>query len=237
MDLPPSAAARLAENLANVHDRIAAAAARCGRQAGAIRLVAVTKYAGSDVAQAVVQAGCSDLGESRPQELWSKAAALAGQPVRWHLVGHLQRNKLKRTLPLVWLVHSCDSLRLLAAIDVEAQELGRRPAVLLEVNISGDPAKHGLSPDELSAAWDSVLRTQHVELRGLMAMAGVEGDLDLARRDFAALRNLRDKLQTAAGDRARLDELSMGMSGDYEVAIEEGATLVRIGSALFEGLG
>ncbi|HWC89766.1 MAG TPA: YggS family pyridoxal phosphate-dependent enzyme [Pirellulales bacterium] len=236
MDLPPSVAARLAENLASVQDRIAAAAARSGRQASVVTLVAVTKYAGSDAAQAVVRAGCLDLGESRPQELWSKAEALAGQPVRWHLVGHLQRNKLKRTLPLVWLVHSCDSLRLLAAIDAEAQELGIRPAVLLEVNISGDPAKHGFALDALTAAWDSVLDNQHVELRGLMAMAGVAGDLDLARRDFAALRMLRDRLQTAAGDRVRLDELSMGMSGDYELAVEEGSTLVRIGSALFEGL-
>ncbi|HEY5313443.1 MAG TPA: YggS family pyridoxal phosphate-dependent enzyme [Pirellulales bacterium] len=236
MELPPSAAARIAENLASVQDCIAVAAARSGRPVSAVTLVAVTKYAGSDAAQALVRAGCHDLAESRPQELWHKAAALADQPVRWHLVGHLQRNKLKRTLPLIWLIHSCDSLRLLAAIDAEAQQLGRRPAVLLEVNISGDPAKHGFAPHELTAAWDVVLGHQHVELRGLMGMAGVEGDLELARRDFTALRLLRDKLQTAAGHRVRLDELSMGMSGDYEVAIAEGATIVRIGSALFEGL-
>lgn len=227
---------RIAQNLLAVRERIAAAATRSGRSPGAVRLVAVTKYAGSDVAAALVDAGCHDLGESRPQELWQKAADLAGQPVRWHLIGHLQRNKLKRTLPLVWLVHSCDSLRLLSALDDEARALRIRPHMLLEINISGQQAKHGFSPDELLQNWDNVLGYEHVELCGLMGMAGVEGDLESAQREFASLRSLRDKLQAAAGQRARLDELSMGMSGDFEAAIEEGSTIVRVGSALVEGI-
>jgi hypothetical protein len=236
MNLPSSAAARLADNLAGVRQRIASAALASGRQPEAVTLVAVTKYTGVEVAQALVEAGCHDLGESRPQELWGKAAALAGQSVRWHMVGHLQRNKLKRTLPLVSLLHSCDSLRLLAALDAEAGESGRRLPILLEVNISGDAAKHGFSSAELTAGWNSALNHRQVAIRGLMAMAGLEGDAEAARRDFAALRALRGELQTLAGDRAQLDELSMGMSGDYELAIQEGATIVRIGSALFEGI-
>ncbi|HEX4147399.1 MAG TPA: YggS family pyridoxal phosphate enzyme, partial [Pirellulales bacterium] len=190
MNFPPWAAARLAENLAGVRQRMAAAASASGRQPNDVTLVAVTKYTGVEVTQALVEAGCHDLGESRPQELWTKAEALAGKAVRWHLVGHLQRNKLKRTLPLVSLIHSCDSLRLLAACDGEARALDRRLRLLLEVNISGDGAKHGFAPAALKQTWESALECQQVEICGLMAMAALEGDQDRARREFAALRTL-----------------------------------------------
>ncbi|HVC98535.1 MAG TPA: YggS family pyridoxal phosphate-dependent enzyme [Pirellulales bacterium] len=232
-----SRADRIAENLRVVRGRMAEAARRAGRSPDDVRLVAVTKYVGAEDARDLIAAGCRELGESRPQQLWRKAAVLETAGVLWHLIGHLQRNKVARTLPLVSLVHSGDSLRLLEALDAEtALAKGDRLPVLLEVNVSGDTAKHGFKPGELGPLADRLAMLPRIEIKGLMAMAGREGDLDEARREFAALRRLRDELRPAWAGRWSLDELSMGMSGDYEVAIEEGATLVRVGTALFEGL-
>jgi PLP dependent protein len=227
---------RIAENLAHVRTRIAAAAERSGRTSASVRLVAVTKYVSVETAAAVVSAGCHDLGESRPQELWAKAAALSASEVRWHVVGHLQRNKVRRTLPLVHLVQSVDSERLLVAIDGEAAQLDRRVDVLIEVNISGDAAKTGLAPAALEPLLERAASLDHVRVRGLMGMASLEGDAGVARRDFAALRALRDRLTSRVAPAGALSELSMGMSSDFEVAIEEGSTIVRLGSILFEGV-
>ena len=224
------------DNLLRVRERLAAAARRAGREADEITLVGVTKYVDSQAARALLSAGCGDLGESRPQELWHKAADLAGTSARWHLVGHLQRNKVRRTLPLVALLHSGDSLRLLAEVDRVAAELQVRVPVLLEVNISGDAAKHGFAPSEVRAALPEAAALAHLHIRGLMAMASLEGSLDDARREFRGLRELRDALRADCPATVQLDDLSMGMSGDFEVAIEEGATIVRVGSALFEGI-
>ena len=229
---------RLAENLARVRERIASACARSGRPDGAVRLVGVTKYVDAELARLLSESGLPDLGESRPQELWTKAAALAELPIRWHLVGHLQRNKLRRTLPLVGLLHSGDSLRLFEAISDAAsasQSIAPRD-VLIEVNVSGDKAKHGFRPDEVEPLMPQIARLSHIRVCGLMTMASRDGDLDRARREFAALRELRDRLSAYCPPAISLNELSMGMSGDFEVAIEEGATIVRVGSALFEGL-
>jgi pyridoxal phosphate enzyme (YggS family) len=227
---------RIAENIAHVRARIAAAAARSGRTADAVTLVAVTKYASLQTTAAAVAAGCRDLGESRPQDLWAKSAALSDPAIRWHLVGHLQRNKVRRTLPLVHLVQSLDSVRLLEEIDHEAARLGRTIDALVEVNISRDAAKTGLAPDSVEPLLERAATLAHVKIRGLMGMAGREGDLDAARHDFAYLRALRDRLQARVAPPIVLSELSMGMSGDFEAAVEEGATIVRLGSALFEGL-
>jgi pyridoxal phosphate enzyme (YggS family) len=235
---------KLVENLAAVRGIIGDAARRSGRAADEVTLVAVTKYVGDDVIRALVEGGCRELGESRPQSLWAKAEALAQSlgaspsvpDVRWHLVGHLQRNKVEQTLPFVSLIHSADSLRLSKALDEAAAKQGRRAAVLIEVNVSGDETKHGFLPAELEPLLPSLAALQDVEVRGLMCMAAREGDLDIARRNFAELRALRDRLAKSAPPNVSLAELSMGMSGDYEVAIEEGATIVRIGSALFEGV-
>jgi len=227
---------RIARNLQSVRQRIAAAADRVGRQADEITLVAVTKSVSHAEVAALVQCGCRELGESRPQVLWERATACTAADVHWHLVGHLQRNKVRRTLPLVTLIHSVDSLRLLETIDAEAGQLGRQVPVLLEVNISGDEAKHGLAPAELGALLGQAAEWKHLGLRGLMTMAAREGGVDVARRNFADLRTLRDRLQADCPPGVSLAELSMGMSGDLEVAVEEGATMVRIGSALFEGL-
>ncbi|MDY0167239.1 MAG: YggS family pyridoxal phosphate-dependent enzyme [Thermoguttaceae bacterium] len=223
-------------NLARVRADIARAAARAGRKPEEVKLIGVTKYVGAEVVRPLVAAGLCDLAESRPQQLWDKATALADLLIRWHQIGHLQRNKVRRTLPLVAMIESVDSLRLAGAVDLAAGELGRRIAVLLEVNISGEEAKHGFLPSEVEAALSQLAAKKHLDVRGLMGMAGLEGDLDDARREFAALRALRDRLQPACPDGIALTELSMGMSGDFEVAIEEGATIVRVGSALFEGL-
>jgi pyridoxal phosphate enzyme (YggS family) len=236
----------IADNLRSVRERIAAAAESCGRTADEITLVGVTKYVGPQEAAELIAASCHDLGESRPQELWSKydAAQRTGpssapiEPIRWHLVGHLQRNKVRRTLPLVSLIHSVDSERLLAAIDeVRAETAGGTTApcnVLLEVNTSGEAAKHGLAPAEIEPLLSTAPRFPHVRICGLMTMAALEGGPEVAARNFATLRELRDRLKSNAPECVQLNELSMGMSGDFEIAIREGATIVRVGSLLWE---
>lgn len=227
-------ASRIADNVARVRARIAAAAERSGRRADEITLVAVTKYVSAEETAAVVEAGCLDLGESRPQQLWTKAAEFTDPRIRWHLVGHLQRNKIRRTLPLLFLLQSVDSRRLLDALAEEAEFAQRHLPVLLEVNISGDATKTGLPPAELEPLLAHALTLPQIEVRGLMGMASLEGDDAAARRDFRNLRLLRDKLAATFTGQCTLPELSMGMSGDFEIAIEEGATMVRVGSILFQ---
>lgn len=230
---------RCLANLATIRGRIAAACERAGRSADEVRLIAVTKYVDAAITRTVAECGCLDLAESRPQQLWDKAAALAGftPAIRWHLVGHLQRNKVRRTLPLVSLLHTLDSERLLAALESEAASTGRTCDVLVEVNVSPDPDRSGALPADVPALASAVARSPHVRLRGLMAMAShPDSPAADARRDFARLRELRDRLaQDLPADVLR--ELSMGMSGDFEAAVLEGSTMVRIGSSLFEGLG
>jgi PLP dependent protein len=226
---------RIRDNLAAVRDRVAAAAARAGRQDAPL-IVGVTKYVEPPIARLLVEAGLTELGESRPQELWRKSAALADRKVNWHLIGHLQRNKVRRTLPLVACIHSADSLRLLEELSREAASQGLRANVLLEVNVSGDAAKTGLAPAAVEPLFPAIAKLPRLCVLGLMTMASLEGSPDQSRREFASLRALRDRLALIAPANVSLHKLSMGMSGDYEIAIEEGATLVRIGSALFEGI-
>ena len=229
-------AQRIAENLRQVRQRIDAAAIRSGRRGQDIQLVAVTKYVGAAEIRAVVAAGCDVLGESRPQQLWERAEELADLQVHWHFIGHLQRNKIRRTLPLAAMIQSVDSPRLAEALEQTAAELSLRVPILLEVNTSRETAKGGFAPDDLEPELTKLAEYRHLEIRGLMCMAALEGGLDVARRNFADLRTLRDRLRALCPENVRLDELSMGMSGDYEIAIEEGATIVRVGSALFEGI-
>lgn len=226
----------LKRNLDEIWTRIDRAAERSGRSPQAIRLIAVTKYVDVPVIRELVALGQRTLGESRPQQLWQRADALADMDIEWHLVGPLQRNKVRKTLPRVAWIHSVDSLPLLGEINRIAGELGCRPRVLLEVNISRHPAKHGFAPEAMEDVVAQLTKYPNVEVCGLMAMAGVEGDLAGARRDFRNLRELRERLLPLVPQGIRLGELSMGMSGDFEIAIEEGATMVRIGSALFENL-
>jgi PLP dependent protein len=226
---------RLEQNCDRIHERVAAACARVGRAPEAVRLVAVTKYAAMEHVSLLPELGVLDLGESRPQQLMERAAQLPAG-VRWHLIGHLQRNKARKVLPLVSCVHSIDSLRLLATLDELAGEINVSPRVLLEVNVSGEAAKDGFAPDELLRSVDAIGACRHVRVEGLMTMAPLAEDAEAARPTFRGLRELRDRLKPLLPALMPLNELSMGMSGDFEVAIEEGATMVRIGSSLFEGL-
>ena len=197
-----------------------------------VTLVAVTKTVSAEVAACLPSLGILDLGENRPQELWHKAAVLPSE-TRWHLIGHLQRNKVERTLPLTHLIHSVDSMRLLDALEQQ----GCNVAVLLEVNASGEASKHGFAPHELLSLAARIGVLQHVRVKGLMTMAALQ-DPEACRPTFRYLRGLRDRLRDNSMLAAHsLEHLSMGMSNDFEVAIEEGATMVRLGSVLFEGLG
>jgi len=229
-------AIQIAENLARIHKRMAEAALASGRPPEAVALVAVTKYVGLDETRALVAAGCHRLAESRPQQLWQRSLELEDLPIQWHLIGHLQRNKVTRTLPLVEMIQSIDSSRLIAAVEESAALVARKIPVLLEVNASGEGTKQGFEPDQMESVLAQFAGLQWVEIRGLMCMASLEGGSETARRDFARLRELRDQLRCNCPPNMSLDELSMGMSGDYEVAIQEGATMVRVGSALFEGI-
>lgn len=222
----------LSERIAGVRDRIAGACARAGRDVAGVTLVAVTKTVPPQVAAIAAELGLRDLGESRPQELWKKAEAITS--VNWHLIGHLQRNKLDRTVPLVSLIHSVDSERLLTSLDAFGRKRGAPVPVLLEVNCSGEASKGGFEPGDLPAVSDNALSFTGVAVRGLMTMAAYADDPHATRPTFTMLRELRDLLRARTG--LPLPELSMGMSNDFEIAVEEGATLVRIGTTLFEGL-
>lgn len=227
---------RIRQNLESVRSRIAESARRSGRAAEAVTLVAVTKKWPVEMVKPLVRAGAMDLGENYPQELWRKCEALAGMEpsVRWHLIGHLQGNKAKRTLPLVRMIHAVDSLRLLRSLEELAAELPDPPSACLQVNTSGEEAKHGWSAESILADAEAIAACRTLPIVGLMTMAALGTDAESARPSFVTLRQVRDELRRRIG--LPLPELSMGMSGDFETAIEEGATLVRIGSALFEGV-
>ncbi|MCS7014999.1 MAG: YggS family pyridoxal phosphate-dependent enzyme [Gemmatales bacterium] len=225
----------LRRNLEKIEEQITSACEQAGRDRGEVTLVAVTKSVNIEVAAALLELGVSNLGESRPQELWRKAAALP--QARWHLVGHLQRNKVARTLPLVVLIHSVDSERLLRALEEEGRERNRVADVLLEFNLSGESSKHGFAAADEPRLPDVLAEVQYVRVRGLMTLAPLGTDHETARPTFARLRELRDRLAIRLlGTPHTLHHLSMGMSGDFRGAILEGATLIRIGTALFTGL-
>jgi pyridoxal phosphate enzyme (YggS family) len=227
--------ALLSERIRAVRQRIEAACRRAGRASAGVTLVAVTKTVEPEIAALLPSLGVNDLGESRPQELWRKAAALPAT-VKWHLVGHLQRNKIERTLPLAHCIHSVDSVRLLDALEQEAAKIERTLPVFLEVNASGEASKHGFTPAEAAGLGSRIKKLRHLEVLGLMTMAAFEETPGKARSTFVALRESRDRLRQTLQAPDSLPHLSMGMTNDFEVAIEEGATFVRIGTALFEGL-
>ena len=275
---PTEPNSQIAANVVAVRQRIREAAIRSGRSETDVTLVAVTKYASTTdgIVEALLAAGCRDLGESRPQNLVEKAElftpCLCSLPpwgrdrvggigarekqhphpnplpkgegtkdsIHWHLIGPLQRNKVRKILPLVSLIHSVDSVRLAEAIDRIAAELSEetgkpiKPSCLLEVAISDDATKCGFDLDELPTVLDRLAVFRSISFCGLMGMAGLDADASTVRRQFAALRCLAESLQLrGTPDNVSLTELSMGMSGDFEMAIEEGATLVRVGSLLY----
>ena len=223
-------------NLAKVRERIGRSAEASGRTAVDVTLVAVCKYFASDITKDVFEAGCREIGENRPQVLWSKAADLATLDVRFHQIGHLQRNKVRRTITCIDLLHAGDSLRLINSVSAESVKQGIVTRVLIEVNISGDESKHGFRPTEVESVLDDVAGLPNIDIQGLMGMAGFDSDPSKTQREFGQLRELRDRLFSVCPDNVSLKHLSMGMSRDYELAIREGATIVRIGNALFEGI-
>ena len=226
---------RLRENYLAVLDRIQAAASRSARLSSDIQLIGVTKYVDNSVARWLAELGCNQLAESRPQALWEKAAALANLPVKWHLIGHLQRNKAKRTLEIVSTMHSLDSARILEQIQQDTLKREIPLQLLLEINISGTPEKTGMLAAEAAVLLEHWVNKSHefsnLAVVGLMGMGTLDGGPSRTRRDFESLRELRDDWAGRFG--IPLRELSMGMSDDFEIAIEEGATMVRLGSTLF----
>ena len=221
----------LADQLATVRATIADAATRAGRDPEEVRLVAVSKTHPPEAVLEVLAAGQTVFGESRVQEARAKIPLLPSR-ARWHFIGHLQKNKIRQALALGFeLFHGVDSLELARDIDRISGETGARPRILIEVNVAGESTKFGFSPANLRAEMEELLGLSCVQIDGLMAMAPFAPEAESSRRYFAALRNLREALQGEF--RVPLPELSMGMSGDYPVAIEEGATWVRVGGALF----
>ncbi|MBK6940345.1 MAG: YggS family pyridoxal phosphate-dependent enzyme [Planctomycetes bacterium] len=230
-------ASLLQRNLDAVRTRIAAAAAKGGRTADSVRLVAVTKSVGADVVRELLPLlPTPEFGENRIADAEERAAAVPAGPT-WHLIGHLQANKVRRALNLFSWVHSVDDLDLLARIDRIAQELGRRPRILLQVNVSGEASKSGCTPEALRPLAQAAAAARHVEVVGLMTMAPLDREPEASRPWFRALRQLRDELARTGDMPAEFVHLSMGMTNDFEIAVEEGATLVRVGRALFLGLG
>ena len=226
-------AGSIVERLTYVRNRIADASARSGRDPAAVRLVVVTKDVDVRRAAEALAAGATDLGEKRAREFTAKIDALAGeapQP-RWHFIGTLQRNKVKAVVGAANLIHSVDSISLGRAVAARAEALGITQDVLLEVNVSGEASKHGLESGATADALGSLAGEPGLRIRGLMTIAPA-GAASVARRAFTDLRELRDKLRGTLGG-AELDELSMGMTSDFEEAIEEGATIIRVGTAIF----
>lgn len=227
----------LNEHIAVVRERIAKACDRASRKPEEVTLVAVSKTQDASVIEEAFELGLRDFGENRVQELIKKHDQLSTR-IHWHLVGHLQSNKAKYIAPFVHLVHSIDSLETAIELDKRAEQAGRTIDILLEVNIANEPTKHGVLHDQAEPLLVELLaQTRHLRARGLMTVAPYEEYPENTRPYFRALRNLRDRIRKHHPDLTEFTELSMGMTNDFEIAIEEGATLVRVGTAIFGDRG
>jgi pyridoxal phosphate enzyme (YggS family) len=220
-------------HLAAIRSRIAAAAAAAGRTPTDVSLLAVSKMFGPDHVRAAYAAGQRDFGENKVQEALQKREATADLAIRWHLIGHLQSNKAKKAAPAFAAIHSVDSVELLRRIDAAAVEAGSAPDVYIQVDLAGEDTKFGAPEAEAGAIARAAASCRAARLKGLMLLPPWFDDPELARPYFRRLRGLRDRLIEEGIDAALLHELSMGMSHDFEVAIQEGATLVRVGTAIF----
>jgi PLP dependent protein len=222
----------ISANLAQVRPRIEAACARAERHPDDIVLVAVAKTFPAEHVRAAVQAGIRDIGENYVQELLRKRAALP-EDIRWHFIGHLQTNKVKQIAGWIHLIHALESISLARELDLRAKEVGRTLDVLVEVNTTGEQTKFGVSPDALGKFVQSLEGFSHLRIAGLMTIGPFLPDPEGSRPMFRQLRQLRDDLTRRSQQNVELRHLSMGMTGDFEVAIEEGATIIRIGTAIF----
>lgn len=223
----------IAEHVQSVLTKIRSAEEKAGRPAGTVRLVAATKTVTVEHIAEGVRAGLSILGENRVQEALLKIAAFTQASVHWHFIGQLQRRKVRNVIGLFDLIHSVDSLDLAQEIDRRAGEAGRQQNVLLEVNIGKEPTKAGFHPDDVLRSVPMMAQLSHICIRGLMAIPPPTADSESARPYFRKLHQLARQISALDLPTVRMDELSMGMSNDYEIAIEEGATLVRVGTAVF----
>jgi pyridoxal phosphate enzyme (YggS family) len=227
--------AALRARLADVRDRIARAAGRARRDPATVRLVAISKTFSADDVRAAADCGQIDFGENKLQEALEKMDRTADLPIRWHLVGHLQSNKARKAGARFDVVHSVDQAAIAARLDEGASALGRSIKLLAQVDLAGEPSKHGASADQLPALFQSASSLRAARFVGLMLLPPAVPDPEQARPYFRALRTLRDELVTRGVDQSMLGEFSMGMSHDFEVAVEEGATLIRVGTAIFGG--
>ena len=220
----------IASRLARVQEQIAAAAQKSARSPDEIELVAVSKTHAAEKVQAAAEAGQMLFGESRVQEARAKIPLLPSR-LRWHFIGHLQKNKIRHALPLFELFHGIDSLALAQDMQRIADEAGMQPRILLEVNLAGEASKHGFAPEALRRDLEALLSLGRLTIEGLMTIPPLAPEAEASRHYFVALRELRDQLEAECN--IRLPQLSMGMSDDFPIAIEEGATLVRVGTAIF----
>ena len=220
------------DNVKRVLENIAETAIKSGRKPEDITLVAVTKTVTAEGAKQVMDAGVVTLGENRVQSLLEKYEILKDKP-QWHLIGHLQTNKVKYIADKVSLIHSVESLKLALEIDRKFKEINKTAEILMQVNVSGEESKFGISPDESFALLEEISRLESVRVKGLMTMAPLSATPDECRKYFAELKKLSQNIADRKYENVDMRHLSMGMSGDYREAIMEGATIVRVGSALF----
>jgi pyridoxal phosphate enzyme (YggS family) len=223
----------LVKRIQNIKKRIEEAADRCGRNPSTVRLVAVSKTIPVDRVKEAIKAGVTVLGESYIQEAREKFNQLATSPVSWHFIGHLQSNKAKYAVRLFDLIHSVDSFKLARELNKHAQKNAKIQNILIQINISKESSKSGADAANVLDLINQVCHLESLSVKGLMTMPPFFNDPEKARPYFSALRDLRDRIRKETPPEISLDELSMGMTGDFEVAIEEGATLVRIGTAIF----
>jgi len=222
---------RLKNNVDEIRKHIVNAATKAGRDPAEVTVIAVTKTVKAPLIAMLSELGLQDIGENRIQATQEKQNQLTLPKISWHMIGHLQRNKVKLALPLFDLFHSVDSYRLAEEI---SQRSSKTTAILLQVNITGESTKYGFSIEELEQQLEKILDLPRLDIRGLMTMAPFTQDTHICRNCFRSLRQLKDRLNQQYKGRIKMHHLSMGMSQDYEVAVEEGATLVRIGSAFFQ---
>ena len=220
----------IAENLDRVQEQIASAAATSGRSADDVELVAITKTHPTEKVREAIEAGQTLFGESRVQEARAKIPDLSSN-IRWHFVGHLQKNKVRQALPLFEMIHSVDSLALAQDINRIAEEEGLYPRVLLEVNVAGEGSKFGFAPDYLHEQMEALLALPRLSIEGLMCIPPLAVESEDSRKFFVQVRELRDSLEEEFS--MKLPQLSMGMTQDFVIGIDEGATLVRVGTAIF----
>lgn len=220
----------LEQRLSDVKERIRVAAERCGRSSDDIKLIAVTKTYPTDIMNKAIRLGVTDIGENKPQEIRDKFSYT--EPVRWHLIGHLQTNKVKYVIDRCCMIHSVDSIKLMQELEKQASEKDCDIDILIQVNISGEQSKSGIAPDQLHLLLTYARELKRVHVKGLMTIAP-KAEYGDAAVHFKNMKSLFDRIAQEKYENVAMEELSMGMSGDFEAAIENGATMIRVGSLIF----